>query len=79
MKFSDLELADNWEAYQAWKGKRLVDSFGCLKGVEVPESLLDEDLANEPYLLMLYRYISKSGYNFVGQGDEQEIFDLMGK
>lgn len=77
LKFSDLELADNWEAYNTLKGKRLVDSFGCLKGVEVPESLLDEELADEPYLLMLYRYLSKSGYNFVGQGDEQDISELM--
>lgn len=79
LKFSDMSLADNWEAYEALKGKRLIDSFGCLKGVEVPENLLDDDIQNEPYILMLYKYLQNSGYNFVGQGDEQHICELLGK
>lgn len=79
LKFSDLSLEDNWEAFNTLKGKRLVDSFGCLRGVEVPESLLDEELADEPYILMLYRYLSESGYNFLGQGDVDEIRWLLSR
>lgn len=79
LKFSDLSLEDNWEAFNTLKGKRLVDSFGCLRGVKVPESLLDEELADEPYILMLYQYLSKSGYNFVGQGDVDDIQRLLSR
>lgn len=72
LKFSALPLADNWEAYQTLKGKRLIDSFGCLKGVEVPEKLTDDDL-DEPYLLMLYRFIKGAGYSFVTQGTHDDV------
>lgn len=79
LKFSDMELSDNWEAYQVLKGKRLIDSFGCLKGVKVPENMLDEDIENEPYILMLYRFLEGSGYNFIGQGQQSDILHLMSK
>ena len=44
LKFSDLELSDNLHAYKTLKGKRLINSFGALRGVEVPEELTDDDL-----------------------------------
>ena len=44
LKFSDLELSDNWQAYKILKGKRLISSFGVLRGVQVPEELTDDDL-----------------------------------
>ena len=31
--------ADNWEAFQKLSGHRLVDSFGCLRGVVIPDEL----------------------------------------
>ena len=34
LKFSDLELSDNLHAYKTLKGKRLINSFGALRGVE---------------------------------------------
>ena len=76
LKFSDMALADNWEAYETLKGKRLVDSFGLFRGVEVPESLLDDDLDNEAYRLLLYRFSAGTGYNFIATG-EHEIFEHM--
>lgn len=76
LKFSDMSFSDNWEAYQTLKGKRLIDSFGCLKGIEVSENLLDDEIENEPYLLMLYRFFYGSGYNFIGQGDETDIHEM---
>lgn len=56
VKFSDLTTAKNWEAFQVLRGKRLQGSFGAFRGVQVPESLLDDLLANEPYLELVYRF-----------------------
>ena len=47
LKFSDLELSDNLHAYKTLKGKRLINSFGALRGVEVPEELTDDDLDDD--------------------------------
>ena len=81
LKFSDMRLADNWEAYQLLKEKRLVDSFGLLRGVKVPEELTDEDI-DEDFVYMLYYFARSSGYNFgglVGQDEESEIADFLKK
>lgn len=67
LKFSELPLVDNWQAYVSLKGKRLVDSFGCLRGVEVPDDLNDECLDDLPFVEMLYRY-TRSGYSLVKLG-----------
>jgi hypothetical protein len=37
--------------------RRLVDSFGCLKGVTVPEHLTDEPLAAElPFIELVFSF-----------------------
>lgn len=66
LKFSDLSLADNWEAAQVLKGKRLLGSFGLFRGVQVPESLLDEKLDDLPYWDRFYRYL-QGEYQFTGE------------
>lgn len=66
LKFSDLSLADNWEAAQTLKGKRLLGSFGLFRGVQVPESLLDEALDDLPYWDRFYRYLNGE-YQFTGE------------
>ena len=66
VKFSDLSLQDNWEAAQVLKGKRLLNSFGLFRGVEIPESLLDEPLDDLPYWDRFYRYI-QGEYAFTGE------------
>jgi hypothetical protein len=66
VKFSDLSLADNWEAAQILKGKRLLNSFGLFRGVQIPESLLDEPLDDLPYWDRFYRYLSGE-YQFTGE------------
>lgn len=81
LKFSDMPLADNWEAYQLLKEKRLVDNFGLLRGVKVPEELTDEDI-DEDFVYMLYYFARNSGYNFgglVGQDEESEIAEFLKK
>lgn len=66
VKFSDLSLEDNWHAAQALKGKRLLNSFGLFRGVEIPDSLLDERLDDLPYWDRFYRYIGNE-YRFTGE------------
>lgn len=62
LKFSDMPLSDNWDAFRILSGKRLVDSFGLLRGVQVDEDLTDGVLDDLPYYEMLYRY-QESGYS----------------
>ena len=62
LKFSNLPLEDNFEAFQVLQGKRLVDSFGVLRGVEVPDDLADQLLDDLPFVEMLYRY-TDGGYS----------------
>jgi len=70
VKFSDLSLDDNWHAAQVLKGKRLLNSFGLFRGVEVPESLLDEPLDSLPYWDRFYRFIGGE-YRFTGESPRQ--------
>lgn len=66
VKFSDLTLADNWHAAQVLKGKRLLNSFGLFRGVQIPESLLDEPLDDLPFWDRFYRFI-QGEYQFTGE------------
>lgn len=66
VKFSDLSLEDNWQAAQVLKGKRLLNSFGLFRGVEVPDSLLDEPLDGLPFWDRFYRYLGGE-YRFTGE------------
>lgn len=77
LKFSDMPHADNWEAFNTLSGKRLVDNFGLFRGVVVPDKLTDDQYADKPYISMLYRFLRGSGYNFVGQGTERDIFEFL--
>ncbi|MDK4667222.1 hypothetical protein QG060_10115, partial [Kingella kingae] len=72
LKFSDMALPDNWQAFETLKGKRLVDNFGLFRGVVVPEDLTDGELEDEPYLMMLYKFFRGSGYSFSDQWKEKE-------
>ena len=62
LKFSDLPLDDNWQAFRELSNRRLVDSFGLLRGVVVPEELTDEPLEGLPYVEYLYRWHT-AGYS----------------
>lgn len=62
LKFSELPLEDNWAAFSALAGKRLVDSFGVLRGVEVPDDLTDEPLDDLPFIELFYRWFDRAGY-----------------
>lgn len=66
LKFSDLTLAQNVEAWRAFQGRRLVGSFGAFRGVDVPASLLDEQLDALPFVRLFYRYLPGVGYSLTG-------------
>lgn len=56
LKFHDMTLPDTWIAYNVLRGKRLVNPSGLLRGVELPESLLDDPLEGLPYVERHYRF-----------------------
>jgi len=55
LKFSELSLEDNFEAYRFLKGKRLVGTFGLLRGIKLDEEVAIEEL--EDYIELFYRYV----------------------
>ena len=71
LKFSELPLADNWDAFITLSGKRLVDAFGLLRGVEVPDELTDEPLDDLPFIDLFYQYFDKCGYSLM-KADRKE-------
>lgn len=58
LKFSDLSLSDNYHAFEVMSGMRLIDAHGILRGVVIPDSLLDEIIDSEPYVELFYRYLN---------------------
>lgn len=64
VKFSDQPPADTLHCYLTLKGKRLIGSAGCFRGVDVPEDLTDDtsDLEGLPFVTLFYRYLAGRGY-----------------
>lgn len=73
LKFSDLKLADNWSAYLTLKGERLLASFGKFRGVEVPDSFLDDEASLDelPFIELFYRYMTGTGYKLISESHPQ--------
>lgn len=59
LKFGSMTHADTWEAYGVANGKRLASSFGCLWGVEVDDSYLDDPITPDdwPYVEVIARWM----------------------
>lgn len=66
VKFSSMPLEQNWEGYQTLRTKRLISSFGLMRGVTVPESLTDEQLEDLPFVELFYRFVRGAGYSYAG-------------
>jgi hypothetical protein len=62
LKFSGLADDHRLHAYRTLKGKRLQDSFGDLRGLDVEPSDSDELLDDLPYIERLYHFIPGIGY-----------------
>ena len=58
VKFSDQPKEDTIHAFEILKGKRLLASAGCFRGVKEPTNLGDEtdDLEGLPYVRLFYRF-----------------------
>jgi hypothetical protein len=61
LKFSDMEPPDTFHAFEVLTRRRLVGSAGLFRGVEIPESLIDEPLDDLPYVDRLYRFFRQAG------------------
>lgn len=58
VKFSDQPEEDTWHCYQTLSGKRLIGSFGCMYGVEIPEEMTDLQFEELPYILRFFQFIN---------------------
>jgi hypothetical protein len=65
LKFSTLSLADNFDAWRALARTRMVSSFGCYRGVIVPDELTDDELSG-PFVELMYRYLHGVGFSLTG-------------
>lgn len=78
LKFSEMTVEDQVHAYGVLKGRRLIFSYGCLRGVKVPDNLVDKaksELEVGPYVYELYKSY-KEGYGFLNLLSPQEFEDL---
>lgn len=59
VKFSDQPPADTLHAWLTLKGKRLLASSGCFRGVKEPEDLMDDETALQdlPFVTLFYRFM----------------------
>lgn len=62
LKFADLPDQERLTAYRTLKGRRLQDSFGDLRGLDVEPSDEDELLEELPYIERLYYFQRGVGY-----------------
>ena len=74
LKFSDLPDLERLTAYRTLKGKRLQDSFGDLRGLDVEPSDQDELLEELPYIERLYYFQRGAGY--VEAEQTGEVFNV---
>lgn len=75
VKFGDLQDIDRLKAYKTLKGKRLMDSFGNLRGLVIDPSDADDLLEELPYIERFYRYVKGIGY--VEEGMTGEIKNMI--
>lgn len=73
MKFQDLTLEDNYQAFLTLSGRRLIFSQGLFYGVKVPESLADEQLDDLPFIDLFYEYVQGAGYSLADKKKESEV------
>lgn len=61
LKFSEMSLGDNLDAYETLRTRRLQGSFGTFHGVKVPEKMTDDLLDDLPFLELFYHYAKEKG------------------
>ena len=78
LKFSEMTHEDQIHAYKVLKGKRLIFSYGCLRGVKVSDNLVDsaqEELEIGPYVYELYTFAVDS-YQFSKHLSNEEFEEM---
>lgn len=75
LKFSDLSDADRLHAYRTLKGKRLQDSFGELRGLDIEPSDSDDLLEELPYIERFFSFVRGVGY--VEREQTGEVFNMI--
>lgn len=75
LKFSELPLEDNWDAFEILSNKRLVDAFGLLRGVVVPDDLADDPLDDLPYIELFYQWMNRAGYSLCRVNTETSAYE----
>lgn len=85
LKFSTLADSDRLHAFRTLKGKRLQDSFGDLRGLNIEPEDSDELLDDLPYIERLFKYVPGMGYKLTSESthnpqtdDERMIESLIG-
>jgi hypothetical protein len=63
LKFSDMTMADNWFAARVVGRARMVNSMGALRGIDIDEDLLDDELLDQPFFDLMYRFARGVGYS----------------
>jgi hypothetical protein len=83
LKFSDLADPDRLQAYRTLKGKRLQDSFGDLRGLNIEPDDSDELLDDLPYIERLYQFVPGVGYKLTSesthnlQSDDDRMLEVL--
>jgi hypothetical protein len=54
LKFSEMEFADNYEAWEILRGRRLTGSFGDFRGLEITKN--DDEDVPEEFIELFYRF-----------------------
>ena len=74
LKFSDLPLEDNLEAYKVLSGKKLLGSCGGFRGLPEPEKLTDDELDSLPFVDLFFKYLSSGRYGKTDSSVKEQDF-----
>jgi hypothetical protein len=80
LKFSSLEPEDQIHAYKTLKGRQLLFSYGCMRGIKIDESLVDsarQELETGPYIVEMLTFVNRYCYELskVLSGQDLEEFE----
>lgn len=79
LKMNELTVEEQVEAYEILSHRRLLFSYGCLRGVQISDSLADdieEALKDRPYTHEFYRF---DGNSYVQKPVDENLVELVEK
>lgn len=63
LDFTEMSHENILHASKVFKGKKLIFSQGLFRGIKIPSSLTDPELADLPYIETVWEYILEAGYS----------------